>query len=140
MHDDPLSGHIKQGILLGMKLPRISFERLVAMGLPLCFAWTFVACVTLCSEHIRNAQDAHATGSAAEMRGLDESDCCPITTSATSLLPERITPIKQLGADQQATAARSMQCLIEASRGNGYARLPASSSDPPLMRLGVLRI
>jgi hypothetical protein len=123
-----------------MQLPRISFKRIVAMGLPLCFAWTFVACVTLCSEHISNLQDAHATGSAAEMRGLDEADCCPITTSATSLLPERITPIKQLGADQQATAARSAQRLSEASCDNRYALLSSSSSDPPLMRRCVLRI
>lgn len=122
-----------------MKLPRISFEQIVAMVLPLCFAWTFVACVTLCSEHISNAQDAHA-GGAAEMRGLDESDCCPITASATSLLPERITPIKQLCVDQQATAALSAHRLSEASCDNRCALIPSSSSDPPLMRLCVLRI
>ena len=77
-------------------------------------------------------------GSAVEM--CDSSDCCPITNAPVSLLPERVSPAKQVYSDQQTVLTLSARLVSEALLNCGRPLKPLPSSSPPLERLSVLRI
>src|ERR1044071_9788433 len=121
-----------------MMLSRVSFKQLVAIILPLSFVWTFAACVTICSEHVTQSQDEHMVGSAVEM--CDSSDSCPITNAPVSLLPERVSPAKQVYSDQQTVLTLSARLVREALLNCSHTLKPLPSSSPPLEWLSVLRI
>src|ERR1044071_6122005 len=119
---------------------RISAKRLLATALPLSFVWAFAACVTLCSENRVVDRAAHAIGPMAEMYGCDEADCCPITGTPVSLLPERFSPRGQVSSSQPVLPPMSAQLPRDLVYTDTYTRIPAQSSGPPSTRLRVLRI
>lgn len=128
----------------GMFSSRSLFKRLLATLLPYCFAWGFVACVTLCDPHDTATRDAASSHlAAASLDDAHGGEHCPIREILTCALPERQpnAPAPRARGDVPALFAPSPGLM------NGFAlRLPAwqsnppPTSDPPLERSGVLRL
>jgi hypothetical protein len=123
-----------------MTLPRIPFTRPLAMFLPVYFLWIFVACVTICSEHTEPEPDFQSINVMAELNGLDEADCCPITNPPASLAPERPSFSNYGSSDGQALTTSSTQSLSETSYYPACVSTLDSYSAPPSGRSCVLRI
>lgn len=111
------------------------------MTLPLVLLWSFVACLSLCSDHRADAQD-----DTAQLRSISEShddEDCPIP-AASFLLPGRQSDVSA----PQINEAFHVTChmtgaaprrIDQPPRSALLSNLP-STSDPPLKRLGALRI
>src|SRR4030095_7230644 len=111
--------------------------RSIALLLPVCFIWLFIACVTLCSMHVERKLTHAGCLSSTASTGSGEIDCCPFTESLLSVLTPR--SILEVTAAEHAPVA-----LVLGSSYCGVSFhhfLTASgSSDPPLKRLRTLRI
>lgn len=110
------------------------------MFLPLCFIWSFVACEIICSEHPGQNPEMHVVNSAAEINGLEELDCCPVTGRIAISVPQRLSPIVQAHGGEQSMPTPFAQTLNIVSCSQRRALIWSSSSGPPLERLCVLRI
>lgn len=65
-------------------------KRGLALTLPMCLLWLFVACLAVCSLHAEN--DSGAGSSAPHSLVSTESDdCCFVADGERSVMPERIT-------------------------------------------------
>jgi hypothetical protein len=71
---------------------------------------------------------------------MDESDCCPLIGNPASLLPERLSSIKQIIGDHQELPVPATQLLSEVSLDYSRSKMPYPSYSPPLERLCILRI
>jgi hypothetical protein len=112
--------------------------RSIALLLPVCLIWLFIACVTLCSMHVDGYKLTHAGSlSSTASTASGEIDCCPFTESLRSVLPER--SVLEVPAAEHTPVA----LVVGASdyEMSFHHFLTASgSSDPPLKRLRTLRI
>ena len=123
-----------------MKLPQTSIERCIAVLLSASVVWLMVACVSLCSSHcIEQEEEASAPLSREEFDIAHEVDCCPITSTPVSLMPERQSLSLVTNADQAITAA-APQLFNLKSVHSSRVEVPYTSSGPPLSQLCVLRI
>lgn len=122
-----------------MLLPQSKFTRCLAVFLPVCFVWAFVACVIICSEDVGHADEAQIVGFV-EVNASDESDCCPMSDLPASLLPERPSFKAQISGDYQALTAPSIQSLPAIAFLYTRSTIGPSLHGPPLERLSVLRI
>jgi hypothetical protein len=119
---------------------RIPFKRPLAVLLPACFVWLFVACVVMCSEHAARTHEPHVAGPPAETECLDESWCCPMTGTPASLQPERSPSIPRVTGDHHALSLIAVQ---QVSDGMCFYGRSQEGSPPPGLspvRLCVLRI
>lgn len=110
------------------------------MFLPLCFLWSFVACVVICSDDVEQKPEAYIISLASEVSSSDKSDCCPIANLPASLLPERPSFTAQIGSDFQILPAPSLQPLPVSAYQYGHNTIGPSPHGTPLERLCVLRI
>src|ERR1044072_2696940 len=83
------------------------FTRALAMLLPLCFLWVFISCVIFCTAHGSEAEREDIRWSVDETTFISETDCCPVRVAQLSLLPERRSPVPQIGGDQHELCALS---------------------------------
>lgn len=127
------------GIMPAMFSPRSTVTRSLAIWLPLCFVWVFVACVSLCSLH---GAGEHNTPSVLSQvaDSSHESNCCPIREATSWVLPERQSSNPQAGGDVQAASVPLVLPTGYAPYSNARMLIQPSTSDPPLERLCALRI
>lgn len=121
--------------------PRPTVTRSLAIWMPLCFLWVFMACVSLCPVNDVAGHEVSSALSKITVRGSHESDCCPITEAPTWLIAARQSSTPQASGDVRASSAPSV--ILQASYApHSKARLSIQppGSDPPRGRLGVLRI
>ena len=120
--------------------PRSSFTRVLATLLPFCFAWGFVACVSLCSSPGEEL-NADTAAYAASITDAHENQHCAIPAALSWTLPSRhaIAPPQQVGGDAGALFFASPP-LASALYLPLRLSSPPPASDPPLERLGMLRI
>lgn len=121
--------------------PRSLFTRVLATFLPFCFALSFVACVSLCSPHGEELNEDTAV-SAASVDSTHENEFCPISEVSSCTLPERrptASAPREIAAAGEASFASSpnVSALYPPLR---HASPSPVATDPPLERLGVLRI
>jgi len=123
---------------------RSSFARIGASILPLILLWSFVACLALCAEHLGEGHDDSAQATLQSMGDSHEDESCPVPTSSL-LLPSRQSD----GSAPQVVGAIHPPChMARAAAHTATKQLRssvsrsslASTSDPPLKRLGSLRI
>lgn len=122
---------------------RYLFTRVLATLLPFCLVWGFVACVSLCASHDEEAHENTAYHVlTANMGDSHGGEHCPIPATPICGLPERQSnaPAPQVSGDVQASFAPSPSPTGFALRVTARQLNPPSTSDPPLDRLGVLRI
>ncbi len=128
--------------MLRMFSPRSSFTRILATLMPLCFAWVFVACISLCASHGEETHEDTAYGAAASIDDSHGGEQCPIPAVPTYALTGRqsIVPAPQVIGDVAASFTPSLSLAGSAFHLPAQQLNPPSTSDPPLDRLGVLRI
>ncbi|MDQ3687201.1 MAG: hypothetical protein M3430_16620 [Acidobacteriota bacterium] len=122
--------------------PRSSFTRILATLMPLCFAWVFVACISLCAPHGEEARGDTAYHSAASIDDSHGGEQCPVPSAPTYALTGRqsIVPAPQMIGDAAASFTPSLSLAGFALHLPARLLTPPSTSDPPLDRLRVLRI
>jgi hypothetical protein len=117
-----------------MLMPRVTLKKLLAATLSVCLLGMLLGCVAICAEHVEDslAADAH------ELCEPCNDEGCPITASATSILPERffLSP----GFDDSVSQPPPVFQVERVSGGIARRLRFSSSLDPPLERLRVLRI
>lgn len=123
-----------------MFLRRLLFMQLGAAALPLCLMWAFVACLVICSDR---SQDAHANYLQGNAQSITEmhSEDCPVAASSF-VLPERQSYFRILQTSVVAHPTFAAP-LLPKNRGSEsliFGPRFHSTSDPPLERLGILRI
>ena len=120
--------------------PRSSFTRVLASLLPFCFAWGFVACVSLCSSHSEESNEKTAVH-AASLDGAHDGEHCPVPTALSCTLPERHPNAPAPQANGEALAFFAPSPTVSTLQLPVWlSTLPPPTSDPPLERLGILRI
>ena len=124
--------------------PRSSFTRILATLLPFCFAWGFVACVSLCSSHDEEPGENMLGHAASIARAHEGEQQCPVPEVLSCTLPEQrhsIAPAPPLvsgdAGEASFAASPTGSTLYLPVR---HSSSPPPTSDPPLERLGVLRI
>jgi hypothetical protein len=107
--------------------------RLLAYTLSICLLGLLPGCVFICADHIEDSiADSHCLSKSC----ADED--CPVTASAASTLPERSFRSTLLDDN---LSQQSPEFHVQIISNRSMRRLPfASSLDPPLERLAVLRI
>jgi hypothetical protein len=123
-----------------MFMPRSTLKRSLALFLPICFVWIFVACVMICTAHAAEVQNEHAVCSSPETELLPKADCCPISGSQMSVLPERRAPHPKVSGDHVALFAPSVGLAFQRLRAHNRVLAVPSFPDPPLARSCVLLI
>ncbi len=120
--------------------PRSLFTRVLATFLPFCLALSFVACVSLCSPHGEELNEDTAAY-AASITDAHENEHCAIPAALSWTLPSRhvIAPPHQVGGDAGEVFFASPP-LASALYLPPRLSSPPPASDPPLERLGMLRI
>jgi hypothetical protein len=122
-----------------MVLRHSILRRSVAIMLPLCSAWLFIACVTLCSAQSAERQAHCLSDMLNSVCCGQEPGCCPITTALPNVLPERRVGTFLLGDNQAAIVLRA-EPTVATLNNSGYTSISVSGADPPLERLHSLRI
>jgi hypothetical protein len=111
--------------------------------LPGFFLWAFAGCVSLCSIHSAETQKTHlAIPSSGIERSHDtDTDCCPITATPATALPERLLIGSQVCGDHHVSIALAHELSNQFAGGHVHnVSLAPSTSDPPFERLSILRI
>jgi hypothetical protein len=109
--------------------------------MPLCFAGVFVACISLCASHGEESREDMSYGAAS----IDDShggEHCPILSAPTYALSGRqlTVPAPQVIRAVAAFFTPSLSLAGFAFHLPAQQLNPLSTSDPPLDRLGILRI
>jgi hypothetical protein len=123
-----------------MKSQRLLIVRSMAILLSASVVWLMVACISLCASHCAEPQETCEALSSDEIDAAHEGDCCPITRTPVSSMPERLTLNLQVSHAEQATAPPAAQILDLNCHLSGRIEVPYPSSSPPLSQLCVLRI
>ena len=123
---------------------RSRLTRVGATALPFILLWAFVACLALCSDHTTGVHEESPSLSWHSISGSEEGDDCAIPASSF-LLPQRqsevTVPLMTVGSHATGhfsgaattTISRVSPCMSQQSNLH-------HASDPPLERLGILRI
>jgi hypothetical protein len=126
-------------IVRKMVLRHSLLKRSLAIILPMCSAWLFIACVSLCSTH-RVETQTHCTPTLLNSVCFGQvPDCCPITTTFPSLLPERRVGTFLVN-DHRAAVVPPLEPTRATLINNGCTSISVSGADPPFERLPSLRI
>ncbi|MCP9494937.1 MAG: hypothetical protein MSG64_10840 [Pyrinomonadaceae bacterium MAG19_C2-C3] len=120
--------------------PRSSFMRVLAMMLPLCFIWVFVACVVSCSAHDAEAHEIRADLAIESIDGSHDDDLCPVTEATSYTLPERQSSIPQISDEVSSLFAPCVSPTNNALTLRTQSSIRLSAARPPLERLCILRI
>lgn len=114
-------------------------KRGLALTLPLCLLWLFIACLAVCSLH---AEEESAAVSESPSWGYasvltDSEDCCSVTDGERSVLPERLN---YAWISPQVARAISISTDL-VSHGSDFHRSDRYSPPGPNVKLlGTLRI
>ena len=113
-------------------------KRGLALTLPLCLMWLFVACLAVCSLHAEEEIHAESESSAAQpVASTDSEECCSVTDGERSVIPERIT-FTSIPTKAVRTIAISTENVSHTSQLHRPDRHPLPL--PNLTLLGILRI
>lgn len=68
-------------------------KRGLALTLPVCLLWLFVACLAVCSLHAEEEglAKSETSSSAHSLVATESEECCSISDGERSVMPERIT-------------------------------------------------
>lgn len=130
-------------IMPKMFSPRSSFTQVLATLLPICFAWVFVACVSICSTLEAEAHGESYTYHAAEnLVGENGDEHCPITEATTYAPPERLisVPVPQVSDDVHKSFSPFASLLNDAPCLKVRPPIPLAAFALTLERLCILRI
>lgn len=112
-------------------------KKIIAAFLPVCFLWSFAACVSICAdESAENHLNHSVTTTTAD---ASTSDFCSMTDAPDAAFPERTIFDFQISAVVRRsifTVETSTFVVAEVSQRRGKPPF----ADPPLKRLPVLRI
>lgn len=122
-----------------MVLRHFLLKRSLAITLPMCSAWLFIACVSLCSTHSVESQTHRTPTLLNSVCFGQDPDCCPITTTLPSVLPERRV-VTFLVNNHLAVVVPRAEPTRETLINIGYTSISVSGADPPFERLPSLRI
>lgn len=132
----PVSYMMREMFLRGSSLRRSG-----ATALPFCLMWAFVACLALCSDQGKDGHEDYPHRSAQSTTESQHGDDCPIP-AASFVLPEQqsysLTP--EMSVVGHSIFAASPLPSSDASQSLPLQSRYHSTSDPPLERLGILRI
>ena len=112
----------------------------IALGLPLCFMWLFAVCVANCSTHAESKTLCTALASEPCLSDQHESDCCPVTATPVSALPDRRLPAPQVRATQQAVPGSPTQQIAFVVPCHLQTSIMNTCTGPPFEQLFALRI
>jgi hypothetical protein len=129
--------------MLTMFSRRSRLTQVGATALPLILFWAFVACLALCSDHAAEAHDDSAQLTLQSMSESHDAEDCPIPSSSF-LLPARQSDV----STPQVNGAIHETCHVTGATPRTTNQLPhlavllnlPSTSDPPLIGLGSLRL
>ncbi len=120
--------------------PRSTASRSLAIWLPICLMWMFVACVSLCLLHVEAEDETPSVLTPVTAVNSPDSDCCPFIESTSGILLERQSSIRPVSGDVQASFVHAPSPKSYATRSQAHLAIQPPTSDPPLERLGVRRI
>ena len=114
-------------------------KRGLALGLPVCLLWLFLACLTVCSSHAEKESfaESKSSSSAYSLVSADSEDCCSVSGGERSVIPERIT-LTWISTKAVRTIAISTANVSHTSQLHRPDRYPLAG--PNLNLLGTLRI
>ena len=120
-------------------LSNSSFTKLLASILPLYCAWTFMACIWLCSDHGREEYADCVNQQTKTVELFGHCDHCPIK-EARGVIPNKQSTTNLLTDTLAGTIIIPSQRAGYALHSPARIHLPLSTADPPLERLCVYRI
>jgi hypothetical protein len=116
---------------------RFPLKRTIAVLLPVCFLWVFIACVSLCASDAEEVEHDGGAILSLEIESTPDSECCPIIESPKAALLERLSV-------QSASTVSALPITLATLSGNAFAPSHKSNypliTDPPFERLLTLRI
>src|SRR5947207_117207 len=118
---------------------RSTLSRLVAVILPLCSVWIFIACVIICSAHAEEASNQRSTASFGEAQLSHEEECCPINNAQVSVLPNRRATFFVINHNHPSSPALCTWLVSRRTLVPHTIAIP-SAADPPFERFPTLRV
>jgi len=133
--EDAVTGASESCILSAVS---VLLKRGLALTLPLCLMWLFVACLAVCSLHAEKEIQAKSESSSAHsVASTDSEECCSVTDGERSVIPERIT-FTSIPTTAVRTISISTDTVSHTSQLHRPDRYPLAL--PNLTLLGILRI
>lgn len=118
---------------------RVAGKRGLAALLSLWLIGLSVACISICLMHNEDSSEAAGLSESYEVTDAQDEECCPLTQTLVSNLPERLSFVLQISAHNLPSVITAIQINQELGnhRNNSFW---SSSLDPPFERSCVLRI
>jgi hypothetical protein len=117
----------------------VLFTRLFAAVMPVCLLWTFAACLSICADHVGEAQGEGTPAATVEVSVSDCADDCPVTGTTAPV------PVKRFALDSPTEGTQAGLVLashvppaVNPSKGPHPDAL--KPPDTPFKRLRTLRI
>ena len=122
---------------------RSSFARLSAAILPVILLWSFVACLSICSDPCVQTGNDSAELASPALNIPEDEESCPIPAASFLISRRASIAVPQMNTGMQ-TLARSIGVASQ-PLNNAHDSIPSlwnmpSLTDPPLARLRSLRI
>lgn len=113
-------------------------KRGVALILPFCLVWLFLACLAICSLHVEGQNLSEDYFSSNSFLVPGDSECCSVTDGQRSLLPERVN----LSSNTLKGISVAFNYPTLTIRKGSYLSASElySPSDPPFKPKSTLRI
>jgi hypothetical protein len=116
-------------------------KKLAALVLPLTFLWTFIACVSICTDHSLDEAGCETVFTqVVEIASAQEFACCPIEASPASLLPDRSSFSQRFCVSHSATPVLTTILQAEIVPDPIPRGSDTIAGSPPLTQICVLRI
>ena len=114
-------------------------KRGLALTLPACLLWLFVACLAVCSLHAeeRDFAGSESSSSAHSVVSSESDDCCSVSDGERSVMSERVTFAT---ISPKAMHAVSLSTNLVSHTADLHQLDRYSLSGPSLKLLGTLRI
>ena len=125
-------------IMRRMPFVQSQFKRTLTLFLPCCLAWSFVACLWLCSHHDGEGYESCAYDQKQTLDIHGDSDHCPINVMPSVLPDKQSTNVTEVHSVVHSFIATFSDAYGPQSAAR--VRSPQSCADPPLERLFVYRI
>lgn len=126
----------ESGILSAMP---VLLKRGLALTLPVCLGWLFVACLAICSLHAEQAsfEESESLSFAYSLVSIESEECCSVSDGERSVITERIT-----FASITTTAVRAISIPVHSGSNTSHLHEPDRYflHGPNLNLLGILRI
>ena len=137
-----MKAHLPTNLAFPTGPARLLLKRIVVTALPLILLWGFVACLTLCSDHLIDSHEGPAQVSHTIITGAQHEAPCPVPVTSWTVASRTAVPAPiMVTRDAYLMSPSTIREIgVEPYYLNRRRSSLANDPDPPLERLAELRL